>query len=908
MKKILSIILILSLLLSNGQAFALAKTALYSNKNISVSKVDLKKYFEKAMSLFETGRYKEAISVFENIIEMEKTQGESYFTPFAEIYIDKSRSRIKEMSVLEDRRWQRMEEDVISEAERIAKEEELAKQQAQERALVEEENRLKAIEQGQRKLAREIENTYEKALEYYIDEKYALAVMNFKKIKNLDPESRFVTEAESYIQKANIEIKREEARKRALQEEEMILKAIEQERKKQEHRLARETKSAYERALSYYKMRDYPTAIAEFRKVKELDPDNDLVSRSEYYIESAQKEIKREEERAVMAKMEAARRAKIEKEREDRIKEAERAKKEREKERLKVVFEKRLREQQLRERITRIEELLKAIRVHVAEEQFEDAEEMLGTAMAEFPENRRFKDVKDYVDKQKIKKEEEAFKKAREIVEAKMLLEIAKKHIIPDEKIGILEKEKKIVSLVKVPEIRKRLKIPLSVDFKDVELDYVLNFLSEATGVNIIPSSDIDMAEKKVTIKIKDMPLEEALRYVLKSQDLVYRIEEDAVWVATKEELDNEEVETRVYFMNQGIGRFAELSGSSGEEGDSSSEVSTVKDILENAVDWPKDSKLTLDDRTGALIISNIPSNLEIVENLLYNLDVTPVQVLIEARFLEVQVTDVDELGIDWKLNSDWGAKQNNSKQNLHGFASGSGVDFSSFTRATEGFNLTYQGILSHPQFQFVMHALKEKQNVKTLSAPRITTLNNQTATIEVIDEFIYPTRYEVSLVQFDINGDGDFDDAGETEWANIPQDFVTRDVGILLHVKPSVGADKKTVTLALTPEVSEDSGTFSYSGEVSIPQFKTRNLSTSVIIDSGETIVMGGLIKETNTNIKTKVPVLGDLPFVGGLFRKKTDNVERRNLLIFVTASVLGEDENMVASVPIDEKIIREQ
>ena len=897
-------------MLSNGQALALVKTALYDNRNITVSKVDLKKYFEKAMSLFETGRYKEAISVFENIIEMERTQEESYFTPFAEIYIDKSRSRIREMSVLEDRRWQRMEEDVISEAGRIAKEEEMTKQQAQERALIEEENRLKATEEEQRKLAQGIESTYEKALEYYIDEKYSLAIMNFEKVKKLDPESRFVAEAESYIQKANIEIKREEVRKRVLQEEEMMLKAINEERKKQEHRLTQEAKSVYEKALGYYKMRNYPAAIAEFRKVRELDPDNNLVSRAEYYIESAQKEIKREEERALMAKMEAARRAKIEKEREDRVKEIERAKKEREKERLKVVFERRLREQQLRERIVRTEELLKAIRVYVVEEQFEDAEEVLGTAMAEFPENERFKDVKNYVDKQRIRKEEDVLKKAREIIEEKMLLEIAKKHMIPDEKVGTLEKEKKIVSLVKVPEIRKRLKIPLSVDFKDVELDYVLNFLSEATGVNIIPSSDIDMTEKKVTIRIKNMPLEDALRYVLKSQDLVYRIEEDAVWVATKEELDNEEIETRVYFMNQGIGRFAEFSGSSGEEGDSSSssEVKTIKDILENAVDWPKDSKLTLDNRTGALILSNIPSNLEIVENLLYNLDVTPVQVLIEARFLEVKVTDVDELGIDWKLNSDWGTKQNNSKQNLHGFASGSGVDFTSFTRTSEGFNLTYQGILSHPQFQFVMHALKEKQKVKTLSAPRITTLNNQTATIEVIDEFIYPTRYEVSLVQFDINGDGDFDDAGETEWANIPQDFVTRDVGILLHVKPSVGADKKTVTLALTPEVSEDSGTFSYSGGVSIPQFKTRNLSTSVIIDSGETIVMGGLIKETNTNIKTKVPVLGDLPFVGGLFRKKTDNVERRNLLIFVTATVLGEQENIVASVPVDEKIIREQ
>ncbi|MBU1062176.1 MAG: type II and III secretion system protein, partial [Candidatus Omnitrophica bacterium] len=192
-----------------------------------------------------------------------------------------------------------------------------------------------------------------------------------------------------------------------------------------------------------------------------------------------------------------------------------------------------------------------------------------------------------------------------------------------------------------------------------------------------------------------------------------------------------------------------------------------------------------------------------------------------------------------------------------------------------------------------------EKQNVKTLSAPRITTLNNQIATIEVIDEYIYPTRYEVSLVQFDINGDGDFDDAGETEWANIPQDFVTRDVGILLHVKPSVGVDKKTITMALTPEVSESSSSYTYSGDVSIPQFKTRNLSTSIILESGETVVLGGLIRETNTKVETKVPLLGDLPFIGGLFRKNTDSVERRNLLIFVTATVLNKEENAMASVP---------
>ncbi len=327
-------------------------------------------------------------------------------------------------------------------------------------------------------------------------------------------------------------------------------------------------------------------------------------------------------------------------------------------------------------------------------------------------------------------------------------------------------------------------------------------------------------------------------------------------------------------------------------------------------MEWPKDSKLTLDNRTGALIVSNSPSNLEIIENLLYTLDVTPVQVLIEARFLEITVTDVNEFGFEWALNSDWGVKQNNAGQNLHGFASGSGSDFSDFSRGSEGFNLTYQGILSHPQFQAVLHALKEKQNVKTLSAPRITTLNNQTATIEVIDEFIYPTRYEVSLVQYDVNGDGDFDDAGETEWANIPQDFVTRDIGILLHVKPSVGVDDKTITLSLTPEVSEqDSATpsYSYTGNVSIPGFKTRNLSTSVIIESGETVVMGGLIKESSTNTETKVPVLGDLPIVGGLFRKNADNIERRNLLIFVTANVLNSNEVM-ADAKVEEETSTKQ
>jgi len=816
------------------------------------SRVDLRKYFEEAMSLFESGKYKEAIAILEKLIDIEKSSGESYFTPFAEIYIDKSRDRMAELMILEEKKLERMKKKVVNEAAVITKQ--------RQDAIIAEEDR---------------------------------------KRKELD-----------------------EARKKELYAEETKRKALEEAKKSGFRAKEDEIKSIYERAMGYYRVKNYPSSIVEFKKIKEIDSSHPLASQAESYITLMQQEIKKNEERMVLVRMEEARAAKIEMEREkernriaaERDQERKRIallKKEKEKEILRQIFEQRLKLKEARDMVRKITGLTDTIINNVREKRFEEAEVILGKAMQEFPEHERFKDILHYVSMQKIKLEEDALKRARELTEEKMLLDVAEKHLLPEEKTGALEKEKKITPIVKIPEIRKRLKIPISVDFKDVELDYVLSFLSDATGVNIVPSSEIDTAQKKVTIRIKDMPLEDALRYILKSQELVYRIEEDAVWVATKEEMDNEKIDTRVYFLNQGIGKFSEFSAatstSSGESSEASSkastssgEVKTVKNILENAVDWPKDSKLTLDERTGALIISNTPSNLEAIENLLYNLDITPVQVLIEARFLEVKVSDIDDLGVEWKLDSAWGVKVNNARQPIHGFASSSGVNFSDFDEATkdQGFNLTYQGILSHPQFHAVMHALQQKENVKTLSAPRITTLNNQTATIEVVEEYIYPTRYEVSLVQYDINGDGDFDDAGETEWANIPQDFVTRDVGILLHVKPSVGSDKKSITLALTPEVSEyTDSNYEYSGSVTIPSFKTRNLSTSVIVNNGQTVVMGGLIKETNTKVKTKVPLLGDLPLVGGLFRKSTDFKERRNLLIFVTASIMDNKADQVAS-----------
>ena len=427
----------------------------------------------------------------------------------------------------------------------------------------------------------------------------------------------------------------------------------------------------------------------------------------------------------------------------------------------------------------------------------------------------------------------------------------------------------------------------------------MLVFLAQESGINFVASQKVLELALSVSARFKETSLDEAIKYITKNLGLVYRIDKEIIWVAHPEEIANELMETRLYYLNRGGGLFTEFSPMSAGTtetglGGSSAQINkifTIEDTLKEVVSWPQDAKLTYDKRINALIVRNTPQNLQMLEDILYSMDVEPLQVLIEARFLEVDITDTKELGVDWNLTGgDLQLKESGTGAFKKGIGTGSGIDFTAFTRAAEGLNLAYKGMLTNSQFQAVLHALEETKKIKTLSSPRITTLNNQMATIKVVDEWIYPTRYEYEIVQFDINGDGDFSDAGETTFKNVPKDFLRRDVGILLKVIPAVGADKKTITISLIPEVSEATAdAFTYTGDVKLPMFTSRNLSTTVVVNSGETVVLGGMIKESRTKTDTKVPVLGNIPLLGALFKKNTDSISRKNLLIFVTAKVLS-------------------
>lgn len=448
------------------------------------------------------------------------------------------------------------------------------------------------------------------------------------------------------------------------------------------------------------------------------------------------------------------------------------------------------------------------------------------------------------------------------------------------------------------PPIAERLQHPVTVDFRDVSLQAALDFLAQSADVNIVPGPDVDVTEARVTMRFKELPMVRALKYLLNNQGLAYRIDADAVVIIGPGDEDREPLVTRLFPLRYGAGNFAAFPTASSlgttketQLGTAAGPVqfTTVKDALDAIVPKVSGSALLLDTRSNTLIATNTPKNIRLIEQLLPDLDRPSYQVLIEARLMEVSVTDLSELGISTTLTGDFALQKQGASDGTRRptvlLSKNDGLSFQTFSRATEGFNAVLQGVLTSPQYQATLHALQESGKAKTLSVPRITTANRQTAVVKFADEFIYASRFEPT-VQFGAVG------ATDATFVLAPQDFVTRDIGILLNVTPDVGHDGRTVTLSLTPEVSEAvANFFTFSGSASFPKFTTRTVHTEVVVQDGQTVMLGGLIKETRVQTTTGVPFIRRIPLLGPLTDRHSETSTRSNLLIFVTAHVIAPD-----------------
>jgi general secretion pathway protein D len=227
-------------------------------------------------------------------------------------------------------------------------------------------------------------------------------------------------------------------------------------------------------------------------------------------------------------------------------------------------------------------------------------------------------------------------------------------------------------------------------------------------------------------------------------------------------------------------------------------------------------------------------------------------------------------------------------------------------------------GVFTDPQFQVVIRALNQKKGVDLLSAPKVTTKSGQRAIIEVVREFRYPSSFTPPQVPSIASTTGNTVIGGATTVPVVvtpttPQDWETRNTGVTLEVEPVVGGDATTIDLNLVPQVVEFEGFINYGSPINAvgvntvggvistsvpvrltdnvinqPVFSTRKVTTSVSVYDGQTVVLGGLMREDVQKTEDKTPIIGDIPLVGRLFRTNVDQHIKRNLVIFVTARVI--------------------
>jgi general secretion pathway protein D len=341
------------------------------------------------------------------------------------------------------------------------------------------------------------------------------------------------------------------------------------------------------------------------------------------------------------------------------------------------------------------------------------------------------------------------------------------------------------------------------------------------------------------------------------------------------------------------------------------------------------------------LIVTQTRRNLERMRIILRNYNEVK-QVEIEAKFLEVSQNDLEEVGFDWSVRDgavprttfggaavldsngqqiiDYdrtGSTQNRNINDAFGIATSqsaitinggtaagntapdlaSAIDLAA--NATSLFTATGWSVNGY-DVDFAIRALSRKAGSDLMSAPKVTVLSGKRANITVAQELRYPESYGDIESTVSSNNTGG---AAISITAGTPQDFVTRNVGVEMSVTPNVENDD-TISLILEPRVTEFEGFVEYGGPsvalagtttVTVPAgffqpvFSTREMSTEVTIFDGATVVMGGLTRDEVKSINDKVPVLGDIPGIGRLFRSEGESRQKRNLLIFVTANLVS-------------------
>ena len=420
----------------------------------------------------------------------------------------------------------------------------------------------------------------------------------------------------------------------------------------------------------------------------------------------------------------------------------------------------------------------------------------------------------------------------------------------------------------------------VTLDFKEADINTVLRVMSIKSNTNIVAGPEV---QGTVTIRLENVPWEKALDVVLRTYGYVYERNENIIRVTTRENLAAEPVVTQTYIVN--YTKATELQDA-------------IKDMLTER------GRIKVADRTNALVITDIPTNLYHIGEIIKRLDKVTPQAFIDSKIVNTSVGVTENLGVEWNTgdSGNLGSVTGSARPSVFPFMTSTtdntdnfnpflakflplnagGTTVAQNTADQRGFPLlplatnapTYNyGTLSFSSFSAVLQMLSKRTDTKVVSNPRIVVLNNQPAKVQVGQQIPLPTfERNTQTGQVEVTG------------------YTYRDIGVVLNVTPHINSQDE-ILVDLKPEVSSQGALINFVS-FSIPSFNVTQAVTQVLIRSGETIAIGGLLTDNTQTVENKVPYLGDIPVVGKIFRSRRQTPAANTkveTLFFVTVTMVN-------------------
>ena len=404
-------------------------------------------------------------------------------------------------------------------------------------------------------------------------------------------------------------------------------------------------------------------------------------------------------------------------------------------------------------------------------------------------------------------------------------------------------------------------------EFQGDDVGQVLRLLARQAKVNMVVS---DAVQGTVTMRLEDVTALQAISIIVKAKGLFMDRIENVYYIKTAAEKTAEPTEADSYQFSY-------------------ARAKDVSPLI--ASQLQSKAAPQIDERTNTMFFSETRSNIDNIRKVLLQIDKPTRQVMIEARLVEVSADPVQAYGINWagtvgsftspKTFSYGGYNETKAQSGSNIPTNGLALGNTSSSNFFGNFSQLAQipqsmfAILSVPQFSATLQALNEDTDAEFLANPRVVTADNQQAKIEILRNQPVP--------QLNFN---------EQTATAVFGGFQDKTFGNTLVVRPSINKDN-FITLQVKPEISNKVSDFHFvfnGADVTSPIIDKRTLDSSVLIKSGDTLAVGGLISDQTSKSKSKVPILGDIPGLGYAFQSHGNERHKRNLLIFVTPTIIDQ------------------